>query len=226
MRNINTFSSSSIFTRTPLCHITSGVSIVRKTIGLDGHAGITTLVKGSFASTIEARKSALPTLQLLNDYGQTTTKVDQEELEANKERIVDTLRNYKIEIAKIKAAGGYLDLVQWRAHRSHAVGMADDGYVLEYRYGDAGKDPFSGNADKETQDQQALYGIIDKTFSGATVPAAVGDLVDVSSAQVFTTNTVTGVTLATGSDADANGSISTQELRAAVVAAGGWYGCV
>jgi hypothetical protein len=65
MRNINTFSSSSIFTRTPLCHITSGVSIVRKTIGLDGHAGITTLVKGSFASTIEARKSALPTLQLL-----------------------------------------------------------------------------------------------------------------------------------------------------------------
>ena len=78
------------------------------------------------------------------------------------------------------------------------------------------------NADKETQDQQALYGIIDKTFSGATVPATVGDLVDVSSAQVFTTNTVTGVTLATGSDADANGSISTQELRNAVVAAGGW----
>ena len=47
-----------------------------------------------------------PTLQLLNDYGQTTTKVDQEELEANKERIVDTLRNYKIEIAKIKATVG------------------------------------------------------------------------------------------------------------------------
>lgn len=47
-----------------------------------------------------------PTLQLLNDYGQITTKVDQEELEANKERIVDTLRNYKIEIAKIKATVG------------------------------------------------------------------------------------------------------------------------
>lgn len=47
-----------------------------------------------------------PTLQLLNDYGQTVAKVDQEELEANKERIVDTLRNYKIEIAKIKATVG------------------------------------------------------------------------------------------------------------------------
>ncbi|MFZ9731724.1 MAG: DNA translocase FtsK [Schleiferiaceae bacterium] len=47
-----------------------------------------------------------PTLQLLNDYGQSTAKVDQEELEANKERIVDTLRNYKIEIAKIKATVG------------------------------------------------------------------------------------------------------------------------
>ena len=31
------------------------------------------------------------------------------------------------EIAKIKAAGGFVDLIQWRAHRSHPVGMADDG---------------------------------------------------------------------------------------------------
>jgi DNA segregation ATPase FtsK/SpoIIIE, S-DNA-T family len=32
--------------------------------------------------------------------------VDQEELEANKERILETLRNYKIEISKIKATVG------------------------------------------------------------------------------------------------------------------------
>ena len=37
------------------------------------------------------------------------------------------------EINKIKAAGGFLDLMQWRAHRSNVVGMADDGYVLECR---------------------------------------------------------------------------------------------
>lgn len=48
----------------------------------------------------------IPPLQLLNDYGQSTAKVDQEELEANKERILETLRNYKIEIAKIKATVG------------------------------------------------------------------------------------------------------------------------
>ena len=37
------------------------------------------------------------------------------------------------QIAKIKAAGGFLDLIQWRAHRSDPVGMADEGYGLEYR---------------------------------------------------------------------------------------------
>ena len=54
------------------------------------------------------------------------------------------------EIAKIKAAGAYLDLIQWRAHRSNPVGMADDGYVLEFRNSDAGKDPFGSNVDKAT----------------------------------------------------------------------------
>jgi len=54
------------------------------------------------------------------------------------------------EIASIKAAGGFVDLIQWRAHRSHAVGMADDGYVLEFRLSDAGKDMFGGNADAKT----------------------------------------------------------------------------
>ena len=54
------------------------------------------------------------------------------------------------EIARIKAEGGFVDLIQWRAHRSNGVGMADDGYVLEYRNSDAGKDMFSGNADPKT----------------------------------------------------------------------------
>ena len=61
------------------------------------------------------------------------------------------------EIAKIKAAGGFVDLIQWRAHRSHAVGMADDGYVLEWRLGDAGKDPFSGNADAATHQPKFMW---------------------------------------------------------------------
>src|SRR5207245_936270 len=61
------------------------------------------------------------------------------------------------DIAKIKAAGGFVDLIQWRAHRSHAVGMADDGYVLEWRLGDAGKDPFSGNADAKTHEPKFMW---------------------------------------------------------------------
>jgi hypothetical protein len=55
------------------------------------------------------------------------------------------------EIAKIKAAGGFLDLIQWRAHRSNPVGMADDGYVLEWRNFDAGKNMFSSNSDPKTK---------------------------------------------------------------------------
>ena len=61
------------------------------------------------------------------------------------------------EIAKIKATGGFVDLIQWRAHRSYAVGMADDGYVLEYRLSDAGKDMFSGNSDAKTHAPKFMW---------------------------------------------------------------------
>jgi hypothetical protein len=55
------------------------------------------------------------------------------------------------ELAKIKAAGGFADLVQWRAHRSNPVGGADDGFVLEYRNFDAGKNHFASNLDEKKQ---------------------------------------------------------------------------
>src|SRR5450756_1878192 len=61
------------------------------------------------------------------------------------------------EIAKLKADGKFVDLIQWRAHRSNAVGMADEGYVLEWRLGDAGKDPFSGNADAKTHQPKFMW---------------------------------------------------------------------
>jgi hypothetical protein len=54
------------------------------------------------------------------------------------------------EIEKIKAAGGFLDLMQWRVARSAPIGMADDGYVLEYRNFDEGKTPFSWNINRTT----------------------------------------------------------------------------
>ena len=61
------------------------------------------------------------------------------------------------EIAKLKADGKFVDLVQWRAHRSNAIGMADDGYVLDWRLGDAGKDVFSGNADATTHAPKFMF---------------------------------------------------------------------
>jgi hypothetical protein len=61
------------------------------------------------------------------------------------------------EIDQIKAQGGFLDLMQWRGHRSNPVGMADDFYVLEYRLMDAGKGPFSKNWDKKAKQPKYMY---------------------------------------------------------------------
>jgi hypothetical protein len=72
------------------------------------------------------------------------------------------------EINKIKAAGGFLDLIQWRAHRSNPVGMADDGYVLEWRNFDAGKNMFSSNLDPKTKQPKFMY---DATKAGKTALA-------------------------------------------------------
>jgi hypothetical protein len=61
------------------------------------------------------------------------------------------------ELAKLKGEGKFVDLIQWRAHRSHAVGMADDGYVMEWRLSDAGKDMFGGNADAKTHEPKFMW---------------------------------------------------------------------
>jgi len=46
------------------------------------------------------------------------------------------------ELNKLKSGGKFLDLWQWRAARSNAVGYASDDWVQEYRNGDAGRSPF------------------------------------------------------------------------------------
>jgi hypothetical protein len=61
------------------------------------------------------------------------------------------------EIAKLKASGAFLDLIQWRGHRTNPVGMADDGYVLEYRNFDAGANPFASNMDAKTKQPRYMY---------------------------------------------------------------------
>ncbi len=61
------------------------------------------------------------------------------------------------DIARLKAAGAFLDLMQWRAYRSNPVGMADDGYVLEYRLFDDGVGSFASNLDRETTAPRYMF---------------------------------------------------------------------
>jgi S-DNA-T family DNA segregation ATPase FtsK/SpoIIIE len=61
---------------------------------------------GLFDPTLDLSNYKYPTLDLLKDYSTGGITINQEELEENKNRIVDTLRNYKIEIAQIKATVG------------------------------------------------------------------------------------------------------------------------
>jgi S-DNA-T family DNA segregation ATPase FtsK/SpoIIIE len=56
--------------------------------------------------TLDLSGYKYPPLDLLNDYGGDSLNVNKEELEANKDKIVTTLSNYDIKIAKIKATIG------------------------------------------------------------------------------------------------------------------------
>ena len=61
---------------------------------------------GLFDPTLELSNYKFPTIDLLKEYSSGGITINQEELEENKNKIVDTLRNYKIEIAQIKATVG------------------------------------------------------------------------------------------------------------------------
>lgn len=66
------------------------------------HFGIDT----AFDPTLDLPDFKLPSIDLLNNYDEDTIKVDKEELEANKNKIVETLNHYSISIIKIKATIG------------------------------------------------------------------------------------------------------------------------
>jgi hypothetical protein len=73
------------------------------------------------------------------------------------------------EIAAVKAAGGFVDLMHWRGHRSNPVGMADDGYVLEYRLFDDGKKMFSKNWDKAKKQPKYMFDVNKVGFKSRTM---------------------------------------------------------
>jgi S-DNA-T family DNA segregation ATPase FtsK/SpoIIIE len=61
---------------------------------------------GLFDPTLDLSNYKFPTIDLLKEYSTVGITINQEELEENKNKIVETLRNYKIDIAQIKATVG------------------------------------------------------------------------------------------------------------------------
>ena len=61
---------------------------------------------GEYDPTLDLSRFRLPGIELLQQYGDGQITFDKEEIEKNKNNIVDTLRNYNIEIKEIKATIG------------------------------------------------------------------------------------------------------------------------
>jgi len=61
---------------------------------------------GDYDPKLDLSSYLLPPIELLKDFGNGTISVNKQELEDNKNKIVETLSHYKIEIAKIKATVG------------------------------------------------------------------------------------------------------------------------
>ncbi len=61
---------------------------------------------GDYDPKLDLSSYVLPPIELLKDFGSGTISVNKQELEDNKNKIVETLSHYKIDIAKIKATVG------------------------------------------------------------------------------------------------------------------------
>ena len=61
---------------------------------------------GNYDPTLDLAKYQYPSIELLKEYGPAKIQVTKEELQANKDRIVETLTNFKIGISSIKATIG------------------------------------------------------------------------------------------------------------------------
>jgi S-DNA-T family DNA segregation ATPase FtsK/SpoIIIE len=61
---------------------------------------------GEYDPKLDLSRFELPNIDLLAEHSTGTVQINKQELEANKNKIVETLNNYKIEISKIKATVG------------------------------------------------------------------------------------------------------------------------
>lgn len=92
-------------TAPPISGTTTKIPVVPFT-NADELADDLVALHGPYDPTLELGNYQYPTLDLLHSRGEGSSKVTAEELEANKDRIVETLGNYGISIASIKATIG------------------------------------------------------------------------------------------------------------------------
>ncbi|MFM2208074.1 MAG: hypothetical protein RL213_2049, partial [Bacteroidota bacterium] len=73
---------------------------------VDEDEELVVVAQGDYDPTLDLSSYHYPTLDLLENYGDKKLEINKEELEANKNRIVETLGHYNISIEKIKATIG------------------------------------------------------------------------------------------------------------------------
>lgn len=61
------------------------------------------------------------------------------------------------ELDAMQDRGEFLDLWQWRAHRSNPVGFADNGYVLHYRLSSEGRSMYSDNRSADAMQPAYMF---------------------------------------------------------------------
>jgi hypothetical protein len=61
------------------------------------------------------------------------------------------------DLLALQRAGYFLDLWQWRSHRSNPIGFADDQYILDYRWSDEGTGMYTTNWDAQAQHPNYMF---------------------------------------------------------------------
>ncbi len=61
------------------------------------------------------------------------------------------------ELAALRKGGYFLDLWHWRAHRGGPIGVSDDQFVFDARYGDAGRSAYTDNWDAQKKQPKFMF---------------------------------------------------------------------
>jgi S-DNA-T family DNA segregation ATPase FtsK/SpoIIIE len=90
----------------PFTYTNDDVEVTVTTTRVEERVDINPQPEEDYDPTLDLSRYQVPSLELLEEHSPDTPQVTPEELEENKNTIIETLRNYKIEITKIKVTVG------------------------------------------------------------------------------------------------------------------------